>query len=560
MIERWLGIAGLLLLCGAVTAQEPEGGERPEGGQVFFDSVDLTVVNVEVFVTDKKGNRITDLTIDDFELFEDGRPVAVTNFYAVEDGRPVGGESLATIPLDDEPEIGLPRLEIPEAQRLHMVVYVDNLFIRPFNRNRVLRQARSFLQRVVSPNDQVMVASFDRSLHVRQPFTTNPTAIETALLELEEVTGYGVRTRTERRDVIRRIRNAESTFQAEGHILSYADSVFFDVRQSVDGLKEMVDALAGLPGRKAILYVSDGVPMTAADDLFYMLDIRSGGETGGQLLANRYDARRMFRDLTSRANANRVTFYTIEAAGLRSHESLSAENNPSGGSEVDIDGVRKSNEQASIEAMARDTGGLSFFNTNNVTGALRQMEGDLRSYYSLGYAPTHARRGRYHELEVRVKRKGLRVRHREGYRDKNTETRISEGTLASLLYGEARNDLGIRLESEAPQQRHDGRYVVPLLVKIPIGSLALIPQNAFHLGRLRVSVAAIDEEGGVSPVSQTPLSLDIPDADIETARKQHYTYSAELLMRPGVHRVAIGVHDDHGGETAYVTGAIRVDG
>ena len=556
---RWAPLLLLLLFGWPLAAQEPAPDEVSTE-EVFFDRVDLTVVNIEVFVTDKKGNRITGLTSDDFEVFEDGRPVEVSNFYAVENGRPVTEEGLAPVAVEDEPLLDMPRLEVPAAQRLHLVVYVDNLFIRPFNRNRVLRAARSFLERVASPNDQIMVASFDRSLHIRQSFTHNPSLVEAALLELEEVTGYGVRTRTERRDVIRRVRTADSNFKAESHILSYADAVYYDVRQSVDALKEMVDALAGLPGRKAILYVSDGVPMVAAEDLFYMLDLRSGGETSGQLQANRYNARRLFQDLTGRANTNRVTFYTIEAAGLRSHESLSAENNPSGGSEIDVDGVRTANRQASIETMARDTGGLAFFNTNNVSGALRQVSGDLRSYYSLGYAPTHARQGRYYKLDVRVKRKGLRVRHREGFRDKTMETRISEGTLASLLYDETPNVLGIRLESNTPTPREDGRYLVPLVVKIPIGGLALLPQNALHLGRLRVSVAALDEKGSVSTVSQTPLRLDIPDADIETARGQHYTYAAELLMRPGVHKVAIGVHDDFGGETAYVTGAIRVGG
>ena len=68
----------------------PAPGQPPaqsENEGFFLDSVNVSVVNVDVHVTDKKGNRVTGLTKDDFEIFEDGRPVAVTNFYAVEGGK-----------------------------------------------------------------------------------------------------------------------------------------------------------------------------------------------------------------------------------------------------------------------------------------------------------------------------------------------------------------------------------------------------------------------------------------------------------------------------------------
>ena len=95
----------LLLAAGSAAAQRQQEPAPPDDG-LFIDSVDVNVVNVDVYVTDKKGTRITGLTKDDFEIFEDKRPVAITNFYAVEAGKP-------TTPLEEE---AAPRRS-PDARR-----------------------------------------------------------------------------------------------------------------------------------------------------------------------------------------------------------------------------------------------------------------------------------------------------------------------------------------------------------------------------------------------------------------------------------------------------------
>lgn len=558
---RYPALVAALALATALSPARAQSPAEPE--EVFFDHLDLTVVNVEVYVTDKDGKPVRGLGPEDFALSEDGGPVAISNFYAVEAGKArlaAGIEPLETAA--DAAATALPRVEnaIPGEQRLSLVVYVDNLFVRPFNRNRVLRQARGFLRRVMRGGDRAMVVSFDRALHVRQPFTVDSTLVEAALLDLEEVTGYGVQAETERADVIRRLDNVSSSFEAEGHVESYAVARFFEVRQTIDALEDMIELLAGLPGRKAIVYVSDGFPMTAGDDLYYLLDQRYPDQTGGELAAARHRARRLVRDMTYKANANRVTFYTLQAKGLRSQSSLSAASRSTGGSMIEIDSVYDSSHEAPLEMMARDTGGLAALGTNNIDGALERVAEDFENYYSLGYVASHVTAGRYHRIEVEVKRKGVSVRHRDGYRDKPLETRFSEATLASLRYGGGANDLGIELRAGDPKQEeaNKGRYLVPIEVRIPIGKLTLLPRAAEHLGKMQVSVAVRGDDGEVSPVSITPLDLTIPETDLEAARKQYYIFAVELLMRPGIHRVVIGVRDDVAGEEAFTDGAVEV--
>ena len=569
-----LALTGLV----AIHAQEGEddAADQPE---IFIDQIDVNLVNVEVYVTDSKGSRINDLTSDDFEIYEDGRPVKISNFYSVVNGRRLDDpRPVATLPMPEAPEISEPARPalspqqlrenpelVPQEQRLHLVLYFDNLFLKPFSRNRVVRGVRQFLRENISPGDSVMLATFDRTYHIRVPFTTDIRAINEELFEIETLSGFAEQAETERRDILRRIEGSGGVHEAQAHVDLYAQSLYHDVTTTVRVLKEMVGSLAGLPGRKAILHVSDGIPMTPAEDLYYMLDFRYGDDSFGALEARRYNTRRNFQDLTAHANANRVTFYTLEARGLRSHTSLSAEYGGSigtdglvSGSRIDVDMVRLSGHQETLQLMALETGGLATFNTNNIFGAFDRMSEDFRSYYSLGYFPAHSGDGRYHDIEVKVKRKGAKVRHRTGYRDKSPEVQLSEVTLAALLYGVESNPMEIELRFSAEKAEDDNQYLLPIEVRIPIGNATLIPQTEVHHGKLLVSVAVIDEDGRMSPVQQAQIPLTIPNQEVEVAKKSYFVYSAELIMRRGRQRVAVGVRDELAAQASYIRRPIRV--
>ncbi|RPH54719.1 VWA domain-containing protein, partial [bacterium] len=328
-------LLGLGSLAGAQQQGRPAGSQEGEG--FFIDTVNVSVVNVDVYVTDKSGKRVTGLTRDDFEIYEDRRPVAITNFYAVEGGRPAApapepvAESPAATP--DAPAaapppspVNLAQVPVPEDQRLRLVVYIDNFNLRPFNRNRVMREIRAFLGTKVDKDDQVMLATFDRELHVRRSFTSDSSLIASALLELEKISAHAVHHDSERRETLRRIEDSQSAAEAQNHARSYAQSTFNDLSFSIDALKEITNALAGMPGRKAVLYVSDGLQMIAGQDVFYAVQNKYGERTTSLTEAFQFDASRRFQELTAQANANRITFYTIDAAGLRVYDSVSAEN------------------------------------------------------------------------------------------------------------------------------------------------------------------------------------------------------------------------------------------
>ena len=559
------------LLCGLVSGtslmaqKAPQdkgtqpGTQQAAQEELFIDTVNVSVVNVDVYVTDKKGNRINDLKQGDFEIYEDNRPMAVTNFYAVKDGKAVAtADAPETAPEGATPIAALDQVAVPEDQKLSLVVYIDNFNIRPFNRNRVMRELRVFLNNKLTKGDQVMLVSYDRSTHIRRPFTSDPDRISAGLMELEKVTGHAVHYDSDRKDALRNIEDAQSANEAMMYARSYAESLYNDLSFTINAIKDLVNSLAGMPGRKAILYVSDGVPMMAGQDIFYAVQNKFGQETGSLTEAFSYDASRRFTELTSQANANRVTFYPIDAAGLRVFGSISAENQGPGQG-IMIDSIEISNLQSTLQMMAEKTGGMAVINSNSAMPMLERIAQDFNTYYSLGYSPPHFGDGRYHKVEVKVKgKKGLVVRHREGYRDKTAETRMSDGTLAALKFPFEENPLDIELEFGPATQRQDGYYLQEVNVRIPIGKLALVPRDKSQEARVRLFLAAMDGDGDTSEVQQQVVPISVPEVEVATAVGKHYVYSVSLLMRPGQHKVGIGVRDDMSGQSSFLSRVVVV--
>ncbi len=544
-----------------LTGQEIPGAETPPA-ESFSELVEVAIVNVEVFVTDKAGEPITGLTKDDFELFEDGRPVAITNFYAAE---PRGRMPVAPTPPPETPAVpGQPPPNGPgplEEQRLNLVVWIDNYNIHPHNRNRVFERLREFLYQRVAPGDRVMLVAYDRSARIVHPFTHDAGAIVAALEELESAAAHGGRLDDERLDLLETVEETDETTvsTAISRIRQHAQSLSNDLRFTVGALRDFIGPLAGLPGRKAILHVSDGFPMVPGEDLFYSLQQKLDNVS---LLSEirAMDASRSFEELAASANASRVTFYTVDAGGLRVYGADWIERRGSGWETLSpaIDSMHVANLQSPIRFMAETTGGIAIVNTNDVGPGLDRIGRDFRTYYSLGFAPAHGADGRYHRIEVKVRREEATLRYRQGYRNKSIETLMVEGTSSTLLFGVEQNPAEVALDVGAQSRRDDGLYLVTLLVRIPLGKVVTVLGGDSYRGRLRLFLTAMDEDGGTSPVEQAPIPIEIPRPHLDAALRQSLTYETQLLMRPGHHRVAVGLRDELGGTSSFSSRRVTV--
>lgn len=568
-IPLLLASLALGLAAPGLAQEEP----KPKTGDLFIDTVEVNVVNVDVYVTDKKGDPVTGLTADDFEVFENGSPMKITNFYAIEDrhvkaaGTPGEGSEASSEAAAARdvvaPEAAEPANaeELPEEQRLSLIVYVDNLNIRPHNRRRVLQDVRSFLRHELGPTDRVMLVAYDRSLKVKVPFTTDVDRVVQGLFELDEVSGEAVHADSDRRDVLQRIEDADSGAEALMWAENHAESVKNDLAFTIDALREVVSSLAGLPGRKAILHVSDGLPMIPAEDVFYAVE-QGFQRTGALTRVYSYDTSRRFEELAAHANANRVSFYTIDASGLQVYSSADAQTfqaNRAGGAAL-IDRIRIQNTQASLQLLAEETGGKAILNTNRVLGPLEDVAKDFRTYYSLGYTPGHSGSGRYYQIEVKLKDKSrnLVVRHRAGYRDKPAQTQMNDGVLAALKFPYYSNPLDLELTFDTGTPREDGNVLVPVNVRVPLRSLTLVPHGANYEAAAKLYLAAMDDQGWVSEVQETDLPIRVAQADLNEALDRDYVYTVQVLLRSGEQKIAVGLRDEIAASNSFVTGTVQV--
>jgi len=573
-----------LAACASAFAAKPPATPAPPS---FGETVEVNVINVDVYVTDRDGKRVTGLKKEDFSLFEGDKPVEITNFEAVAEivaNPDVTAPAVAPALRPEQPAPG------PESW-LNLAVFVDNLHLRPESRKQALEQIRTFLAQNVRPLDRVLLASYDLGLKVRQPFTGDPAALDAALRQIETLPSFGVQADTARRSALRTMYSLHEvdpcSYQMMLPIQTYAEETRDEARQTVGALKFLVNSLAGIPGRKAVLYVSDGVPVTPGEELFQVVyEICGGGtatsglpETDGAgrvipggdaatrypapqalLDAQKYSIADRFEDLTAHANANRVAFYTLQASGLRGFAAADAGLDP--GERVlqlmTVQQVQRTNWQSSLTAMAAGTGGRAMLETNDFLPELGRMKEDFSVYYSLAYTPAHTGDGRQHRIEVKVKRPGLKVRHRRSYRDKPLAERIVDRTLAALFHGIEDNPLEVAMAIGDPSAGEKGEYAVPVRLKIPLFKLAVLNQQGTYRAMLRLLVATGDAQGGISPVRQVQVPIEIPRKQVLNAMGKFYLYNLTLKMRSGEQRIAVAVRDEIAATTSYLSQAVTV--
>jgi VWFA-related protein len=592
--------AGFLLTlsaAGAAFAAKPAATPAPPS---FGETVEVNLVNVDVYATDKSGNRVTDLRKGDFQVLEDGKPVEITNFTEFKPQPAAGGFTAAGA----------------AEEGWSLVVFFDTFHLHPSSRARAVRQLREFLGREIKPTDRVLLVSQDFSLRVRPPFTGDQAVLARTLDELDRLSVHGVETDQQRKlafDLMMTIqRNSAGSEQGQtcppematpAH--SFAGERRQEVLRAIAGLTIMVNSLSGVPGRKAVLHVSDGLPLRPGEELFELLSAlcntngpppseammaaeeapASGsrrvatvavqpeaeveGIDGGMKIdiaaqaaldAQSYSVVKELQALAAHANAQRVTLYTLQASGLQAPDASAAGYGPEDRlfQFPAIGAALRANNRDSLQLLADDTGGRSILDTNDFLPDLARLRQDFDSYYLLGYAPAHSGDGREHRIEVKVSRPGTRLRYRQSYRDKPVLEKAIDRTLAALLYGVEENPLQVAVEIGEQTAGPAGTFNVPIHLKIPLFKLAVLSREKLFEGSLRLLVATRDAEGRSSPVRQVAVPLQIPRKQVLTAMGQFYSYTLTVQLAPGEQQVAIAVRDEIAATASYLSRAVTV--
>ena len=512
---------------------------------MLTETLDVRVINVDVVVTDKKGNVITGLKKDDFEIFENGVPKPISNFYAVEGGRPtdVEPDTVAAKPVP----LPVRKDELPDNLKRRIIFYVDNLSMAPFNRNRVFASMKEFVKSTMRPGDEAMIATFNRSMKVRVPFTRDPVQIEQMLDAVAGESAMGTTNASERQSVQDRIKEGNDYNEAVATARSYAQSVEHDLRQSAESLNGLMTTLAGVEGKKILVLASEGFPMQPGREMFQYIDEvanEKGWQFSGTILEGMsFDSTTLIQSIARTANANGITMYTVHAGGLTGGSEMSAEHATP--TPVSVSQAIISNTTDSMRLMADMTGGLASIQTNNFAQAFRNIQRDLDTYYSLGYRATTERVDRQRSLTVRVKNKNYIARSRQTFVEKSTYAEMNDKVIANLLYRTKQNDLKILVRTGAPAAADEDLYKVPLDIQIPMDSLTLLQQGeGDYIGGFDVYVAVANKDGDMSDVSRKSHQLRVPVTDMERAKGKYYTYSVDLLMEKGLNKISVGVVDN----------------
>ncbi|MGH9364210.1 MAG: VWA domain-containing protein [Thermoanaerobaculia bacterium] len=536
----------ILLASAAAYAQQPPAPKPPSPSTPLppiSESVEISVTSVEVVVTDRKG-RVAGLTRDDFEVRQDGILQKITNFYAVSGGK---------VLLEDGKVIGLDepaaRDELPVEVKARYLIYIDNLNIQAQNRNRMFKRLKQWVAQTIGRNAEAMIVTWNRSLKVRRKFTSEAGDLVGLLEVIELETGGGSSVAGERRDSLHRIDESQSAGEATAIARQYSQSYRNDLVFTTTALKDTINGLAGVSGRKILIYVSEGLPSIAGLELFDAVQ-QKYRENASSLEQFEFQMDSKYAAIVQAANAQGVTIWPLDASGLQTNELISAENRQFETRPSDF--VMRTNMQAPLQLMAEQTGGIAAINTNDWKSNLDELTKDFSNFYSIGYRTSRSAGDRPHSIQVVVKRKGLEVRSRKGFVEKTIETRTAEAVVAALNYSRDDNPLEVALALGESAPYDAENFVIPARVSVPIGKIGLVPVGDMYEGKLYIYFVVLDVSGKQSDLTLREQKVSVPAAKLKDAQGKFLPYEVKMLVVPGGQKVSIAVRDGVSNQVSYV--------
>ncbi|MGA7992263.1 MAG: VWA domain-containing protein [Thermoanaerobaculia bacterium] len=531
----------------------PSVAAAQAGGPVAR-SVEVSVTNVDVVVTDSKGQPITDLTAADFEVRQDGVVQPLTNFSFIRNLPPATPATpLAPAP----PPAARADLSQQQAARAHLIVFLDEIHLATIDRNRALRSLREYLPTVIGPGVEAQLVTWDRGLRIRGPFTSDVPVLLSMLETLEKESSTGDVPIRERDRVVQQIDSALLAdartrdvllSQAVSSLRAWCDAQSTDVDATMGALRASLGAVAGVEGRKVLFFVTQRLTPSPGRDLFDYIQtaggqsIRNSRSLGVDDLSYRtFDRSSSFRGLASAANAAGVSLVTIEASGLDFDTTFSAQSGSSLG-RLD-EGIASLDMKAALGLLADETGGATIQDRNNLALALKSLEADWTAYYSLGYESPDAKPGKPRSIKVSVSRPGARARSRRTVIERTPEEKVADAVLSGVHIPRTVNPLRASLRIGTPK-KSGKMWLVPLDFRIPFDKLTLVPQGGRARGAVLFTAVAASPDGRISPVTTERAPIDVPEADLAALSGKSFTYSATLKVRPGEQVLSTALTDE----------------
>src|SRR2546423_293798 len=623
-------IALLLLLSFVITglgqqpttqtqAQTQQSAPSPPA-QTREDVVRITtnLVQVDVSVTDHNGQPVTDLTADDFEVTEAGRPQKISNLSFIKPASaeppppaapaPAVRPARGVAPVPPPPPVHLR----PEQVRRTVALVVDDLGLS-FESSHYVREAlKKFVDEQMQPGDLVAVIRTGAGIGALQQFTADRSLLYAAIDRVRynlnsrnfsafapvgndiRTVGSSVIGMNGRDESISTFRNSDDTHDSQynpGNELinsllrlstpgiqanQYRDDIFSV--GTLGALNYIIRGLRTLPGRKSIVLFSDGFRMYDQDQ-------------GSQRIL---DSMNRLVDLANRAS---VVIYTIDPRGVQVLGVTAADNfagpfshgNTNFASDngdplqeqwvqgIDSDLQTRRNDffatQQGLSYLAKQTGGLFIRNNNDIVGALRRVLNDQKGYYLLGYRPDEStvneqgRRAGFHHITVKVKRPGLSVRTRSGFYHFTDEEAlrpvyqsVPQQLYAALASPFTSGDINVRMSSVFGFDPERGGSFTESILHINGQDLTFTKQpDGTHKASFQILSVTFGDNGRVVDQDAPAYSIVVEEANLEHTRNSGLIYVVTLpIKKPGAYQLRMAIRDSTSGHVGSANQFIEV--
>lgn len=523
------------------TAAPPKTPASAEGAQVtplFRSNTHLVQLNV---IARAHGQAVTDLKKENFHLFDNGKEQKISVFSVESSGK------LPSSPVKLPPNVYTNKLIAkPGTPQSVTVILLDTFNTKMEDQMFARQQVVKFLL-TIKPEDRVALYVLGNGLKVLHDYTTDSTDLLRALNQFGDGKQLPDMSQNQPMSLGTDMINLNQWMMGGG---SGAEQDFYMVNRVQNTLRTIefiANHLSKLPGRKNLIWVSGGFPLTMGFD-----DIETFNDPSRE---HRTFNEEITRTVKAVNDAN-VAIYPVDARGLVADGRFSAANQ-----KVDLApklsmGPIVENQQTMSEIASR-TGGKAYYNTNDLKHAIRDAIDDASTTYTLGFYPDDEKYdGKFHTFKVKVEgRGGMDVRYRKGYfdfQDKPADEKVRQAEIRDAVWSPLDSSaLGVvvqtrRTDKPAPNSMEMIVYVDPT-------GIGLTPKGDRMSGKIDVFFVQKNDRGREFNGKDDGIDLNLSKANYETMMHNGFSYHQVVPLVAQATQLRIIVRDNASGTIGSVT-------